>query len=256
MAITAGQPVGRTMRAAKTGEMIASYLRGRIVRGELSEGDSLPSEVELMEQFDVSRPTLREAFRILETEQLIVIRRGSRGARILAPEVGVAARYVGLLLQVTGTTLADVYQARSVLEPAAVALLAQRATEQDIEDLTACVADLEQQINDGKLEGWTPATQQFHDLILDRAGNRTLAIQSSVLREVIAIHLATATSRASVLSLRDFRRSIRSYRRLIELLEAHDADAAEKHWRTHMEVAARSLLREDLSSTTVLDLFA
>src|SRR3954468_8844232 len=108
-------PVGRSMRAAKTGEMIAAYLRGRIVRGELAEGDNLPSEVELMAQFAVSRPTLREAFRILETEQLIVLRRGSRGARILAPDVAVAARYVGLLLQVSGTTLADVYAARSVL---------------------------------------------------------------------------------------------------------------------------------------------
>jgi len=65
--------------------MIASYLRSRIVRGELAEGDSLPSEVELMHQFDVSRPTLREAFRILETESLIVIRRGSRGPALPHP---------------------------------------------------------------------------------------------------------------------------------------------------------------------------
>ena len=68
--------VGRNIRAVKTGEMIASFLRSKIVRGEFAEGDSLPPEAELMRQFEVSRPTLREAFRILETESLIVIRRG------------------------------------------------------------------------------------------------------------------------------------------------------------------------------------
>jgi GntR family transcriptional repressor for pyruvate dehydrogenase complex len=121
--ISGTRQVGQNIRVAKTGETIASYLRGRIVRGELAEGENLPSEAELMHQFDVSRPTLRGAFRILEAESLIVIKRGSRGARVVAPRVEVAARYVGLLMQTSGTTLADVYEARSLIEPAAVTLL-------------------------------------------------------------------------------------------------------------------------------------
>ena len=44
--------IGHNMRPAKTGEMIAAYLRGKIVRGELAEGACLPAEVELMHQFD------------------------------------------------------------------------------------------------------------------------------------------------------------------------------------------------------------
>ena len=90
-----GRQIGQNIRPLKTGEMIASYLRGKIVRGELAEGDCLPSEIELMRQFDVSRPTLREAFRILETESLIELRRGARGARIIAPSVEVAAAMSG-----------------------------------------------------------------------------------------------------------------------------------------------------------------
>jgi DNA-binding FadR family transcriptional regulator len=260
MALIEGTQVGRSMRVAKTGEMIAAYLRGRIVRGELTEGDVLPSEVELMEQFDVSRPTLREAFRILETERLIEIRRGARGARILAPDYPVAARYVGLLLQVSGTTLADVYQARTVIEPPAAALLAQRRSEQDIDDLTACVQDLEQQISAGIVPGWevdwSATTQRFHDLIMERAGNQTLAIQSSVLREVVAMHTAASVRRPSEWALRDFQRLTRSYRKFIRLVAARDAEAAEQHWYAHMEAAGRSLLRDEFSSATVLDLFA
>src|SRR5580692_11725280 len=141
--------IGQNLRAAKTGEMIAAYLRGKIVRGELAEGDSLPSEAELMHQFEVSRPTLREAFRILETESLIQIKRGARGARITAPRVEVAARYVGLIMQISGTTLADVYEARTLVEPEAVALLAQRRSDRDIADLSAFVDRFEARINSG-----------------------------------------------------------------------------------------------------------
>jgi GntR family transcriptional repressor for pyruvate dehydrogenase complex len=262
VAATTSEPVGRRgFRSAKTGELIATYLRGRIVRGELKEGDSLPSEQELMEQFEVSRPTLREAFRILETESLIAIRRGSKGARIVAPSVDVAARYVGLLLQFSKTTLADVYEARSVLEPAAAAMLAVRRTEQDLADLRACADNLEQLVKTGdpiaEAPAWTAATTAFHDLVLERSQNHTLALQSSVLREILDTHLAIIAHRSTdgARNVRDFRRSLRSCRKLIDLIELKDAEDAETHWRTHMEVAARSLLRDDLRSATVLDLF-
>jgi GntR family transcriptional repressor for pyruvate dehydrogenase complex len=254
--------VGRSLRAAKTSELIAAHLRGKIVRGELAEGSSLPAEQALMEEFDVSRPTLREAFRILEAESLIVIRRGSRGARILAPDPAVAARYVGFLLQVSGTTLADVYAARSVIEPAAVQRLAERRTEQDLDDLAAVADALETTIESGNpasdLASWSRATTRFHDLLMERAGNNTLAVQSSVLGEVVATHLAAAAHRPSnrATNLREFHALVRSYRKLIDLLRSRDAEGAQQHWRAHMDAAGRSLLRNDLSSTTVLDLFA
>src|SRR5437879_1261153 len=100
------------MRVPKTAELVAAYLRRQIVRGELVEGDALPPEAQLMGQFGVSRPTLREAFRVLESESLILVRRGSRsGARVQPPAIGVAAQYAAFLLQVRGVTLKDVYDA-------------------------------------------------------------------------------------------------------------------------------------------------
>src|SRR5882724_6891973 len=129
--------IGTIVRAPKTGELIATRLRRQIVRGELKPGETLPAEGQLMEQYGVSRPTLREAFRILEAETLISVRRGSRGgARVVAPDASVAARYVGLLLQIQGATINDVYEARMISEPPCARLLALHRTDEDLEKLT------------------------------------------------------------------------------------------------------------------------
>lgn len=253
--------VGRNIRPPKTGELIAAQLRARIVSGQLAPGDALPSEIELMEQFDVSRPTLREAFRILETESLIVIKRGSRGARVVPPRVEVAARYFGVMLQVDGVSIGDVYQARAVIEPAAVGMLAAGRTAQDLEDLQQCVDALEAVVDAGgdRVDAWAEHTHRFHELLVDRSGNRTLALQSRVLSEVVATHLSVAVQRTfdadQAFETRQFRRVIRSYRKLIGLLEARDAPAAMRHWTLHMREAGTSLLRNGLGDESVLDLF-
>ena len=255
-------PVGRVLRAPKTAELIASYIRGQIVRRDLKTGDSLPSETVLMEMFGVSRPTLREAFRILEAESLISVRRGARGgARVRSPAIGGAARYVGLLLQMSGTTIADVYEARTVIEPAAAGLLATRRSRQDLDDLNACIEHLVGLVESDEhfkdADAWSQATQRFHDLVLERAGNRTLSIQAGVLREVVAMHLSTAVARTfDRPDTQDrFRKLVRSYRKLVLLLDARDAEGAERHWRTHMEAAGRGLLRDDMGAKAVVDLF-
>ncbi len=210
------------MRAPKTAELIASYIRGQVVRGDLKTGDSLPSETVLMEMFGVSRPTLRE---------------------------------------MSGTTIADVYEARMATEPAAAGLLAARRTQQDLDDLNACVEHLiglvESDEHFRDADAWSQATQRFHDLILERAGNRTLAVQAGVLREVVAMHLSTVVMRTfdHPDTQDQFRKLVRSYRKLVLLIDAGDAEGAERHWRTHMEVVGRKLLPEDTGAKTVVDLF-
>ena len=252
----------RRVHAPKTAELIADQLRGDIVRGVLKTGDTLPTEVILSKQFGVSRPTLREAIRILENESLIVSRRGSRGGVVVSsPDIAVAAKDFGLLLQMSGTTLADVYQARTVVEPAAARMLTQHHTRQDIEDFTASVGALAVLVNDGvetaDLREWSNAAYRFHDLIMERSGNQTLAIFSGVLREVVARHMSrAATSSDDRHEIEaQFKRTVRAFAKLVKLIEARDADGAEKFWRTHMQAATKGMLWGSLATESVVDLF-
>jgi len=255
---------GVVARAPKTAELIAAHLRRTIVRGSLPPGTYLPTEVELMEQYDVSRPTLREAFRILEADSLIGVRRGSRGgAQVLQPSPRVATRHTGLLLQLAGTTIADVYDARLVIEPACARHLALARTATDLDDLDACVRELRASL-DGRedqipsYERWTKLTYRFHQLVMERCGNRTLGLQGSVLIEIVATHaqltVARGTRRDTDTPVR-FRRTVRSYTRLVALVRAQDAEGAEEHWRAHMELAATYFFTLRDADPPVLDLF-
>lgn len=255
--------IGRPVRAPKTSELIAAQLRRQVVRGTVKPGDKLPPETRLMEQFGVSRPTIREAFRILETEGLIVVRPGSRGgAQVAVPDQVAAARYVGLLLQLAGATIDDVYEARKVAEPACAGLLARRRTEQDIADLAAVVAEIESAVEAGGGQPdparWVPLSYRFHELIMQRSGNKTLALQGAVLQDIVATHTALRASRSfgEAGSPERFRHAVRAYKKLLALIEAGDADGARRLWRDHMDAAAAHLLKDDLRDKPVVELFA
>lgn len=250
------------IQVPKTAELIAQQLRSQIVRGILKPGDTLPPETVLGQRFDVSRPTLREAFRILENESLIVVRRGSRGGvQVVSPDVAVAARYVGLLLQIESTTLSDLYEARMVLEPAAVRMLASRRSEEDVKDLTAVVDELAILVNAGPeeadLDQWSTTTFRFHDLILERAGNRTLGLIGQILGDVVSTHMSRVVSSTTDMAAIEaqFRRTIRAFRKTVKLIEAGDAEAAELHWQRHMASSAKKMLWGRFASESVVDLF-
>jgi DNA-binding FadR family transcriptional regulator len=91
-----------TFRAPKTAELIATSVRAEIAAGRLRPGDRMPAEAELMASYGVSRPTLREALRMLEHDEIIEIRRGAHGgATVRTPSTAPLSRALGdaLMLQ-------------------------------------------------------------------------------------------------------------------------------------------------------------
>jgi DNA-binding FadR family transcriptional regulator len=228
------------LRVPKTAELVADRLRKQIVRGELREGESLPAEAMLTEHFGISRPTLREAFRVLETEQLITVRRGARGgASVHAPSAAMVARYTGFYLEHDGASLADVLEARVAIESPAAGLAAQRRTDDDLERLRAAIAECEQLAADRRR--LVLQFSEFHALVVAAAHNRTIALLHAVLREIIDMaklrRLADDNGPSRALA-----RGATSHRELVELIAAGDSDGAEGLWRAHLNDANHYLL--------------
>ena len=234
-------------------QLIADELRSLIVSGELSEGDSLGHEPDLVERFGVSRPSLREALRILEAEGLVTVVRGVRGGVVVhEPDERMTARTAALVLQARNVALADVFEARGLLEPIAARTIASlRGRTTAIKKLRELIRAEEDSIEDPERFG--VANAAFHEQLVALGGNQTLTIVAEMLNEIVA-RAVTAVSRTDdgVGSLSVRRRGIRSQERLLDLLEAGDGAAAEAHWRSHMQVVGRVMLGQQAS--TVVDL--
>lgn len=243
-------PGANGLRTQKIGELIANTLRRQIVLGELKDGELLPPEAELMVRFDVSRPTMREAFRILESERLIGLRRGSSGARVYRPDARVAARYTSILLQYERITMADVFEARTVLESQAVRMMTAKS---DPEVFAGIRAALEFEASRLEDVGDGTGANRFHQAILELCGNRTLSLLGRMLDEIVDSNYGVAMDGSSrkLKAVRD--RAFRAHERLLELIESGQPDEAEAFWQHHMSEAARIRFR-DRSGSRVVDL--
>jgi GntR family transcriptional regulator, transcriptional repressor for pyruvate dehydrogenase complex len=230
------------VRSPKTSELVARTLRQKIVDGRLKDGDFLPHETELMTQFQVSRPTMREAVRVLESERLVEVRRGSRtGARVCVPGPETVARPAALVLELSGATLADVMTARIAIEPYAARLLAESAPVKAHKELRRLVSAFPD-----NQEGETipAATSNLHRRMVELSGNATLAMIAGMLHEISERHIAAAMIGAdNVLAKSQYNKLLRSYNRLVELVEVRNGSEVEAHWRRHMENAGRDLLK-------------
>jgi DNA-binding FadR family transcriptional regulator len=240
------------VRVPKTAELVATRIRQRIVTGELGEGDALPQEAALMELFGVSRPTLREAFRVLENEGLIRVRRGSRGTAVVQlPTDQVVARYAGLVLEHKRATIRDVSAIRSLLESACVELLATRSEPSTVAALREAVehaaqlADADEQL---------AAQNAFHSLVVRLLGNQTVVL----LHNAVQLIATEATNRrASILRTdADTARhaGAQAHRRVVDLIEAGDVPGALTLWRRHIDQTTEYLVGEG-GPQLVLDLW-
>jgi DNA-binding FadR family transcriptional regulator len=233
-------------------QQIADELRHLIVVGELSEGDSLGHESDLVERFGVSRPSLREALRILEAEGLITVVRGVQGGVVVhEPDERMTARSAAVVLQSRNVSLADVYDARSLLELTAVRVVASaRARRGVASELRSSIRQQEDAIEDPADFG--QANARFHERLVELAGNQTLTVVAEMLNEIVVRAVITAgQAEPAQDSVRTRRRGIHSQERLVGLIEDGDVAGAEQHWRKHMAVAGRVLLGPRASSAIV-----
>src|SRR5215471_6617432 len=122
----------RAIKKTRIHEEVFSQIRELISQGRFKAGDQLPSERELAETFRVSRTSVREALRALETKGLIISRTGMGNFVADLPIESLVAPLAKLLIE-EKDALADIFETRKLIEPRIAALAAERATRKDIE---------------------------------------------------------------------------------------------------------------------------
>jgi len=244
------------IRAEKLSHLVAERLRGQIASGEMAPGDTLPSESELMKQMGVSRPTLREAMRVLESEGLLQLGRGARsGAAILAPSIERAARYGALYLATQGTTIGDIHQVRTLLEPPLAAHHAESAKKQVIRSLQDCVAEQEAALAERDYTRAVTAVNEFHGQLVRYSPNNALKLLAGMLQDISAhvypLMVLHGTRTDQQLVYRRTQQSSESHAKLVKLIAAGKAAESERFWREYMHDTAAFMAKHKLDEIKV-----
>ncbi|QNI02519.1 transcriptional regulator NanR [Halomonas sp. SH5A2] len=227
-------------------EQVAEQLETEILEGRLSENAQLPSERELMEQFGVGRPAVREALFYLQRLGLIAINSGTR-ARVIRPTAeAVMSRLSGVTRQLLSKPDGQQYfqEARAMFEISLARYAAVNASEDDLQRLRDALQDNRDAIGD--------------EARFKRSDNEFHGVLASIGRNPIfdAIHVALSEwlddRRAQVLQQKDEdKAATAAHTEIIEAIESRDPDAAEAAMRRHLDrhYGTYMQLKERLSST-------
>jgi GntR family transcriptional repressor for pyruvate dehydrogenase complex len=232
-------PVRLRISQARVGNLVADILRQRIVDGTLKDGDLLPRQDDLVAEFDVSPPSIREAMRILETERLISVRRGNvGGATVHAPKPDAAAYMLGLVLQTKRVTNEDVGNALAELEPicASVAAADPNRHQNLVPKLVLLNESLEADLADPT--AFTGTARRFHDTLVKECGNETLSVVVGMLESLWTNYETSWASARNVdgsyPSLQGRKGVVRAHLALTRAIDDGDADAARRLAASHL----------------------
>lgn len=234
-------------RPQKISHVLAADLRRQILSGELAVDQQLPSEAELTAAFKISRETLRETLRILESQSLLEIWRGRGGGAVVRrPGLAAVGRYVVLLLQLRKATLAHLEEARLVIEPPAAEQLAVRCGQEGLDHLAALHENARAAADDPL--AFATAVATFGQAVTDLSGNRSIAVIAGVLRDIYTSQVYAAVGTSDLTSAeRIARRVIDSQNEFLQAARRREGDLANRTWSDYLSSTSRLLVSRSRS---------
>ena len=248
------EPVLVVRRVRPAYEQVAAQLRDLIIRGELAAGDRLPVESELPTLFGVSRSTIREALRVLSSQNLITTRRGVRGGTfVVKPEPDhvreVFETSLGLMVVHDAIGIDELIEVREMLEVPAARWAASRRTQAHVKALHDLAHRRDQSPSSPRD---LDETRSFHEVVLHGAGNALLDIVAQPIFRVLDTRIhprgeGFRTNREGTGPI-FWNEVSEDHLRIAEAIEARDEEAAAESMLAHLEhlrVRYQGLLSEN-----------
>ncbi|WP_028933205.1 FadR/GntR family transcriptional regulator [Pseudonocardia spinosispora] len=172
-------------QAPRAYQRIVDHVEAAVAAGELSPGDRLPSERELVAKFGVARSSVREALRVLESKELVRSRPGDpRGPLVLPFSLEPMRRSMAMLTSTRTLTLPELIQFRMVVDASTNLMAAARRTGAQLIAMERNIARMRESMTIG-YEVFGRADLEFHELIAEAAGNKFIQVCGDVAREAI-----------------------------------------------------------------------
>lgn len=209
-------------------EQVVQLLLKQIVDSDLKPGTSMGTEASLLEQFQVSRPTLRESLRVLASQGVLRLRPGPRGGIVLSkPSIGFLVHSLSVYLRLNDVPFIAVLRAREVIEPALARGAASNGTEEHFRQLGESIARMETIKNDER--AFIEENRVFHSILANAAANPVL----EVFWQAISL-LAQGEGQGIRYSARNQSFVVAAHKRILQVCEARDEDGAAREMSEHV----------------------
>jgi len=222
----------RTVRQLKRSESIARTLVERITSSNMKDGDSLESEIVMMEELNTGRGSLREAFRILELSGILEVRTGPTGGPIVRnPDISNFGGMWSLFLRMNGCTYRELMEANILMVPQIAAIGAQKRNPEHLAALRAAV-DLESTISPSDGRGYMAAHAAFFDAIARLLDN------GSIYLYLRGNHWITSNLFPEVVRVGEVQDEVvEAHRHIVKAIGEGNARRAESLMRKHLEMS-------------------
>jgi len=217
------------IKRRRLSDQVSAQIQVRIASGELKSGDKLPPERELAESFGVSRGAVREALRNLERSGLVSLQAGAHGGAFIGEgDPSLIGDSFRNLYQLGSVSIDDLTEARLWLASTVVRIACARATDADLDRLSANVDEAEALIQAGRWDEKIDVQIEFHNLLAQTTRNAVMAMLMGALMEVMRDFAHAAGGERHDLT-------IKARRRLLDALRKRDADEAVTAMTDHLE---------------------
>ena len=208
------------IKAHRTFETVIERIVDAIDSQGLGEGDRLPTESEMARMLDVSRPTLRQALRVLETSGVLKIKAGQSGGVFVADEM-VPVDVLGRNIALEVGHAVELIATRRIIEPIVYHLAAENASEEELDRIAEAIELMRRHLSDPNMI--SRADVLFHRRIAHAAGNQILLrTMSAIYRDLNPLRGALSRDREHGLHMIDV------HSRQLEAIRARDHAAIER----------------------------
>lgn len=218
-------------------ELVSEEIEKFIVTGSFKPGDKIPNEFNLASMLGVGRSTIREAVRSLKSRNILEVRRGD--GTYVCEHLGLTDDPLGLRFMPKRRKLGlDLCEIRFMIEPQIVALAAQKATEQEIEQMQRLCDVIVEKILKG--ENYSTVDVQLHTLWAASTRNSVMPNLIPIINQSIPLFIDLTKQ-----SLQE--QTIQTHQAIVDSIRARDADSASEAMKVHLRYNAMAI--ESLAET-------
>jgi GntR family transcriptional repressor for pyruvate dehydrogenase complex len=221
----------KSVRPDRISQVIVDQIKEAIFQKKIKTGDKLPSERQMMEQFETSRVTVREALKTLEHSGILEIKRGTQGgAFVRDPDVKFVNNFLQDMFSMGNIKVFDLTEARMAVEPFSVKLATERIREDSLEQIKQNIRETRECLKSNNPTDARLLTLEYHRLIAQASENPVIFFMVDSIVDIMENNVS-----AIFISAESVERTLHFHEEIYEAITNRDPEKAQGLMLKHIQ---------------------